>query len=140
MLTLLARPMETGRRKKFKFFNGIRNNLAKHKCSIINGENKFWIRPNPQDPQGIRPTIENKLELYFNYNRAAFTLRNNNLMFFDQLFDPDSGNLIPYSRLKLTNGQLARGRMPEWYNNIRIRWDGSVYRDTPNMQNKHPRK
>ena len=45
-----------------------------------------------------------------------------------------------YSRLKLTSGQSARGRTPEWYNNIRIRWDGSAYRDTPNMQNKHSRK
>ena len=113
LLTPLARPMETGPRKKFKFFNGIRNNLAKHKCNIIDGENKFWTRPNPQDPQGTRPTIEDKLRPYFNYNRAAFTLRNNNLMFFDQLFDPDSRNLIPYSRLKLTSGQSARGRMPE---------------------------
>src|SRR6185295_11990884 len=76
----------------------------------------------------------------FNFNRATFTLRNNNLMFFDQLFDLNNGNLIPYSKLKLTNGQSARGRTPEWYNNIRIRWDGSVYRDTPNTQNKHPRK
>src|SRR5438105_3842879 len=81
LLTPLARPIETDLRKKFKFFNRIRNNLAKHKCSIIDGENKFWMRPNPQNPQDTRPTIEDKLRLYFNYNRAAFTLRNNNLMF-----------------------------------------------------------
>src|SRR5205823_6208053 len=50
LLTSLARPMETGSRKKFKFFTGIRNNLAKHKCSIIDGENKFWTRSNPPGP------------------------------------------------------------------------------------------
>ena len=139
MLTPLARPTETGPKRKFWLFNGIRNSLAKHKCSIIDGENKTWTRPNPQDPQGTRPTIEDKLGPYFNYSRAAFTLRNNNLMFFDQLFSSDNGDLIPYSRLKLTNGQTARGRTPEWYNNIKTRWDGFTFRNIPDHQNRHPR-
>ena len=46
----------------------------------------------------------------------------------------------PAGRLRLTSGQSARGRTPEWHNNIRIRWDGSAYRDTPNVQNKHSHK
>src|SRR5205823_3484842 len=118
-------------------FNGIRNNLAKHKCSIINGENKSWSRPNPQDSQGTRLMIKDKLGPYFNYGQAAFTLRNNNLMFFDQLFDTDDGHLISYGRLKLTNCQTARGRTPEWYNNIKIWWNGTTFRNIPVIQNKH---
>jgi len=136
----LARPFDTcGRQRSFQLLNGIGRTLAKHKCSIIDGESKIWTRSTPQDFSNQEPTILDKLGPYFDYAKSTKTLRENTLMFTSQLADTN-GQIKRYATLKRERGNSTKGRLPLWYKNLRERWNQPETHTMPSHQNKHVRK
>ena len=134
-LTPLANPTLSKGKKNFKFLNGIRNELAKIDCSIIDAENLMWKRSTPQIP--YNETIEDRLGPFFNYSKATHTLRRNNILYVDQIINPLDRQIIPYSTLKVNNNLKPQGRIPEWHHRLRDAITRNWTYPTQTIQNKH---